>query len=365
MAALADAAMTPDSLDRRRVEVFIAKAGLQADTLSFGGASFMIDAGTASSLVALELGSRALVERRADLALVAGVHTEADGPAPAQGVGVVVLKRLRDAERDGDRIYAVLKGVGLASAGRSRELASPSSKGHARAIRRAYRASGTDPATVGLIEGHGLGRAGGRSRRASALRPRLPAAYQWTARPGQRLFADRSRHARRRDGRSDQNGPGAAPSSPAADRRCRSSRPGRSPAAASSDFPRRGPGSTAIPRIPAAPGSMRSDLPASSAHAVLEEHPASADGITPGALLDWDTEAFPAFGRRSRLALADRVRWLRDRPLIGANGHSLKDLAFTLNAGTPAAGGTSPAGPRGRLARRAGRASGGDRASAP
>jgi len=51
----------------------------------------------------------------------------------------------------------VVKGVGLASDGRSRGLTSPSSKGHARAIRRAHRASGTDPATVGLIEGHGLG----------------------------------------------------------------------------------------------------------------------------------------------------------------------------------------------------------------
>ena len=69
----------------------------------------------------------------------------------------MVLKRLRDAERAGDRIYAVVKGVGLASDGRSRGLTSPSSKGHVRAIRRAHHASGIDPATVGLIEGHGLG----------------------------------------------------------------------------------------------------------------------------------------------------------------------------------------------------------------
>ena len=69
----------------------------------------------------------------------------------------MVLKRLGDAERDGDRIYAVLKGVGLASDGRGRGLASPSARGHARAIRRAYRDAGIDPATVGLVEGHGLG----------------------------------------------------------------------------------------------------------------------------------------------------------------------------------------------------------------
>ena len=135
-----------------------ATAGRLADRLDLNGASFVVDAASASSLVALELGSRALIERRADLALVGGVYVEADvdfplvfsqlgvlsrsgtarpfsvdadGLIPGEGVGVVVLKRLRDAERAGDRIYAVLKGVGLASDGRSRGLTSPSSKGHA------------------------------------------------------------------------------------------------------------------------------------------------------------------------------------------------------------------------------------------
>ena len=158
-------------------------AGRLAERLDLHGASFVVDAAGASSLVALDLGSRALIERRADLVLAGGVYVEADvdfpfvsflpgvlsrsgaarpfsadadGLIPGEGVGVVVLKRLRDAERAGDRIYAVLKGVGLASDGQSRGLASPSSKGHARAIRRAHRVSGTDPATVGLIEGHGL-----------------------------------------------------------------------------------------------------------------------------------------------------------------------------------------------------------------
>ena len=76
---------------------------------------------------------------------------------PGEGAGVVILKRLRDAERDGDRIYALVQGVGVASDGRSQGLAAPSARGHARALRRAYRRSGIDPATVALVEGHGLG----------------------------------------------------------------------------------------------------------------------------------------------------------------------------------------------------------------
>ena len=310
-AALADAAMTPGGLDRGRVEVVIgrgnyfnrgnlirlqhgrmvaqtvgllavlhpewtaedlellrhdlkaslppfeaatipgqltnATAGRLADRLDLNGASFVVDAASASSLVALELGSRALIERRADLALVGGVYVEADvdfplvfsqlgvlsrsgtarpfsvdadGLIPGEGVGVVVLKRLRDAERAGDRIYAVVKGVGLASDGRSRGLTSPSSKGHARAIRRAHHASGIDPATVGLIEGHGLGVPAADRAELRAVATRVPATEGRVARPGRCLFPDRSRDARCRHGRSDQDGPGAPPSAPPANPRC-------------------------------------------------------------------------------------------------------------------------------------------------
>ena len=179
-------------------------AGRVASRLDLNGASFVVDAASASSLVALDLGARALVERRADLALAGGVYLQpdvdfpmvfcqlgalsrrgearpfsrdADGTLPGEGVGVLVLKRLVDAERDGDRVYAVLKSVGIASDGRGPGLATPDARGHARAIRRAYRAAGIDPATVGYVEGHGLGvpasdRAGLRALR--AVFPRTP-----------------------------------------------------------------------------------------------------------------------------------------------------------------------------------------------
>ena len=161
-----------------------ATAGRIANRLDLSGPSFVVDAASASSLVAVDLAARALVERRANLAIAGGVYLEADvdfplvfrqlnalsrsgtarpfaadadGMVPGEGVGVVVLKRRADAERDGDRIYAVIQGVGLASDGKSQGLAAPSARGHARAMRRAYRGAGIDPATVMLVEGHGLG----------------------------------------------------------------------------------------------------------------------------------------------------------------------------------------------------------------
>ena len=69
VAALADASMTPESLDRRRVELFIAIAGVLADRPLVRGACYMIDAGSVSSLIAMDLASRALFERRADVSL--------------------------------------------------------------------------------------------------------------------------------------------------------------------------------------------------------------------------------------------------------------------------------------------------------
>ncbi len=161
-----------------------ATAGRLAHRFDLDGTAFVVDAASASSLVALDLAARALATREADLAFAGGVYIEADvdfplvfrqlgaisptgtsrpfsadadGMLSGEGVGVVLLKRRADAERDGDRIYAVLQAVGTAVDGRSRGLAVPSARGHARAIRRAYRRSGIDPATVMLVEGHGLG----------------------------------------------------------------------------------------------------------------------------------------------------------------------------------------------------------------
>lgn len=159
-------------------------AGRVANRLDLGGSNFTVDAACAASLAALEVGFRQLRSGEADVALVGGVDctnspigymgfaqthalsprgrsrpfdASADGIAISEGVGALVLKRLSDAERDGDRIYALVKGVGSASDGRHRSLTAPHPPGQVRALQRAYQDARVDPAKVTLIEAHGTG----------------------------------------------------------------------------------------------------------------------------------------------------------------------------------------------------------------
>lgn len=81
----------------------------------------------------------------------------ADGIALGEGVACLVLKRRSDAERDGDRVYAVVKGVGAASDGKALGLTAPRPEGQRRALARAYRDAGVSPADVSLVEAHGTG----------------------------------------------------------------------------------------------------------------------------------------------------------------------------------------------------------------
>jgi len=163
-------------------------AGRIANRLDLGGANYTVDAACGSSLAALNLAVRELTTGAADVVILGGVDTvqnpftylafsktqafsprgrcrpfdaSADGIVISEGVVVVVLKRLRDAERDGDRIYAVVRGVGSSSDGRCRGLTAPSLDGQVRALQRAYLEAGVDPATVGYLEAHGTGTAVG------------------------------------------------------------------------------------------------------------------------------------------------------------------------------------------------------------
>ncbi|WP_231114754.1 type I polyketide synthase [Lentzea aerocolonigenes] len=81
----------------------------------------------------------------------------ADGIALGEGVACLVLKRVEDAERDGDRVYAVIKGIGASSDGRSRGLTAPRPEGQQRALQRAYASAGLPVTSVGLVEAHGTG----------------------------------------------------------------------------------------------------------------------------------------------------------------------------------------------------------------
>ena len=83
--------------------------------------------------------------------------SSADGISLGEGVGCIVLKRVADAERDGDRILAVIDAVSASSDGRSLGLTAPRREGQRRALERAYDRSGVSPAAIGLVEAHGTG----------------------------------------------------------------------------------------------------------------------------------------------------------------------------------------------------------------
>ena len=78
-------------------------------------------------------------------------------PVIGEGIGMVVLKKLEDARRDGDRIYAVIRGIGSSSDGKSQSIYSPRVEGQKMALERAYGQAGIEPADVELVEAHGTG----------------------------------------------------------------------------------------------------------------------------------------------------------------------------------------------------------------
>ena len=171
-------------------------AGRIVNKLDLGGTSCVIDAACASSLAALRMAVSELVEGRCDTVISGGADTDstifmyisftktpalsrnarctvfdqrADGMLIGEGAGTVILRRLEDAKRDGNKIYAVIKGVGASSDGKGKSIYAPSIAGQKVAIGRAYQEAGFTPASVGLIEAHGTGTIVGDQTEASAL----------------------------------------------------------------------------------------------------------------------------------------------------------------------------------------------------
>ncbi|PSJ29700.1 polyketide synthase [Streptosporangium nondiastaticum] len=159
-------------------------AGRIANRFGLGGANYTVDAACASSLAAVDAACKELRTGSADVALCGGadlhngikdyllfssVHAlsptgrcrpfdaDADGIALGEGIACVVLKRLADAERDGDRVYAVIEAVGSSADGRSLGLTAPRREGQRTALERAYAQARIRPAEVGLVEAHGTG----------------------------------------------------------------------------------------------------------------------------------------------------------------------------------------------------------------
>ena len=159
-------------------------SGRIASKLGFRGRNLILDAACASSLIAVETAMQGLLSGQSDLAIAGGVHVNsspyffqmfcelgavsntgtirpfdenADGTMLGEGVGMVVLKRLEDAVKDNNRIYAVLRGVGSSSDGRGGTSLAPSVEGEALAMRRAYEMAEIPANTVELYEAHGTG----------------------------------------------------------------------------------------------------------------------------------------------------------------------------------------------------------------
>ena len=94
---------------------------------------------------------------------------QGDGTILGEGVGILILKRLDDAVRDGDRIYAEIRGLGSSSDGKGNAIYAPSSSGQAKALRRAYQRADATPDTVQLVEAHGTGTIVGDAAESEAL----------------------------------------------------------------------------------------------------------------------------------------------------------------------------------------------------
>jgi acyl transferase domain-containing protein/acyl carrier protein/aryl carrier-like protein len=163
---------------------FAIGAGRVAYHLNLKGPAIPIDTACSSSLVAIHLASQALLNHEIDMGLAGGVSlylipesylgmcragmlsrdgqcktfdNRADGFVPGEGVGTVVLKRLSDAERDGDEIYGVIIGSGINQDGKTNGITAPSVNSQIELLRDVYRRHGIDASTINYVETHGTG----------------------------------------------------------------------------------------------------------------------------------------------------------------------------------------------------------------
>ncbi len=159
-------------------------AGRIANRFDLGGTNCVVDAACAGSLAAMKLAISDLLEYRSEVMISGGIccdnspfmymsfsktpafttdesvrsfDEDSKGMMVGEGIGMIAFKRLEDAERDGDRVYAVLKGIGTSSDGRFKSIYAPRPDGQAKALKRGWDDAGFDAKTCGLIEAHGTG----------------------------------------------------------------------------------------------------------------------------------------------------------------------------------------------------------------
>lgn len=176
--------LTPLPIDNVSTAVSNIAASRPANRFNLRGASYVVDGACASSLLAVESGIWRLRTGQSDMVVAGGLFVSmnpsffyifnrlggfsesqmirpfdrrADGLMVGEGGGAVILKRLEDAIRDRDQIYAVIKGVGSSSDGIGLDVLAPNSQGQILAIDRAYRDAGVDRSTISYLEAHGTG----------------------------------------------------------------------------------------------------------------------------------------------------------------------------------------------------------------
>ena len=156
-------------------------AGRIANIFNFHGPNYVVDAACASAMAAISSAIEGLVAKDFDAVVTGGIDRNmgatsfvkfckigalsatgtrpyaegADGFVMGEGAAIFLLKRLADAERDGDKIYAVLRGMAGASDGKGKGITAPNPIGQKLAIERAWQNAGLSPATATYIEGHG------------------------------------------------------------------------------------------------------------------------------------------------------------------------------------------------------------------
>ena len=174
-------------------------AGRVAQVFDLRGPNFVTDAACASSLAAIEAGVRGLRSGEYDMVVCGGADRtmgptsfvkfskigalSPDGSRPfdegangfvmGEGAGILVLKRLSDAVKDGDSIYAVIRGVGGSSDGKGKAITAPNPQGQRRALDRAYEDAGFGPRSVSLFEAHGTSTPVGDPTEVASLRSAL------------------------------------------------------------------------------------------------------------------------------------------------------------------------------------------------
>ncbi len=183
LASLQDALRPPLTTTRTLGALGGIIASRIAREFRFGGPSYVVSNGAASGLKALEIGVRSLQQKEIEAVLVGAVDLcgdvrsvvtagrispftthpkispfdgSADGTLPGEGAGALVLKRLDQAIKDGDRIYSVIKGIGKAGGG-GVQTDAPSKNAYILSLKRSFQDAGISPASVSYFETHGSG----------------------------------------------------------------------------------------------------------------------------------------------------------------------------------------------------------------